>query len=322
MPTNNHIPGIPNVQLPAWADSGVGTLAQTYLDRKSRRPIKATGGWLGDLGDKPTVPRGDSIEQGAYTTAIPGATMSTPPELQSGASPRPWSPPSGGINWNNVAEGVNKVTPFLSNIVNTFRKVPQPIAPGQLSPITLGRVSNSNEIANIDSVTRSADVAADRGLDGPTSAAVRASNLSSKLRAYGDSYSRNATQNTEIGNQQNMFNAGIEEKNVRANDEYNDKRVSAQIAQQRMSSENIANASDKYVALQNSKAQRDLDSKKWTDASRLFNKGVVDRYESYLKDPEGQAKKLQDARDEEDTSYRKKPKARMGGMMNRLKKAY
>lgn len=319
MAVNNNIPGIPNAQLPSWADSGVGSLAQGYLDRKTRRPSKAAGGWLGEM-DK----NDPTVFDPAYTSAIPSvkAGYSVAPNMEI-VPIRTMAPiPSNGINWNQIAEGVNKVTPFLSNVVNSFRKVPQPIQPGQLSPVTLNRVSNANELANIDSVTRSADIAADRSLDGNTSAAVRSGNLVSKLRAYGDSYSRNAQQNAEIGNQQTMFNAGIDERNIRANDNYNDQRISAQIAQQRASSENIANASDKFVALQNAKAMRDLDAQKWTDTSRLFNRGVMDRYEQYLKNPDKESQRLQDARDQENENYRKRPKARMGGSLNRLKKAY
>lgn len=348
----NNIPGIPNPELPVWAGSGGPSLAQGYINKKVRRPSKADGGWLGDIG-----PNGGNMPSRLLGMKLPGnnfydnnnldsvsidggvanpnnglrragfgdtASLPTPVSRTLSASDLPGNTstttPSGGINWDNVGSAANKLMPFMSNIANSFRRVPQLIAPGQLSPITLNRVSNAGELANIDSQTRAQDVAADIGLDGNTAAAVRSGNLVTKLKAYGDSYSRNAEQNASIGNQENMFNAGIAEKNLNMKQEYNNQRVSAQVAQQRASSQNLANASDKFVALQNAKAQRDLDSQKWTDASRLFNKGVVDRYQQYLSNPGDEAKKLQDAKDEEDDSYR--TKKRMGGSLKRLKKVY
>lgn len=339
MVKTNTLPGIPQPQLPLWADSGVGSLSQSFLNKRGAKPIKASGGWLGEFpNNNPAAGPGDPVTMNfdglktqplearspgfGYGTPTPNFAARVTPDYGAGTPP-----PSSGIDWAGAAKIGQGLIPFASNIANSFRKVPQPIPGSQISPVSFQKVNNSNELAAIDQQTRASDLAVDRNLSGNAGAAVRTGNLAGKLRAYGDSYSRTANTNAGIYNQQEQFNSGIEDRNARVRDEYNDKTISARIAQQRASSENLSNASDKFVQLQNAKAQRELDAQKWTDASRLFNKGVVSRYQDYLANPSKVGQELEDKRTkdeqaEEEDLYPKKK--RMGGTLApaRMKKAY
>ena len=168
--------------------------------------------------------------------------------------------------------------PFASNMLNAFRKPPMPKRPGTLSPVTLGKVSYANERTEADRLVRGADLGAERGLDGNTAASVRAGNLSQKFRMYSDSYARENNENTDITNKQTMINAGIDEKNTRGNDFYNQQVVERRIAQQGQQSANVANAADKYISIQNEQAKRDLEAKNFAITSKVFeNSGVLKR---------------------------------------------
>lgn len=355
MATKQPLPGIPSPQLPQWAganDTKLNGLPQTFLNKHKARPLKASGGWLGDLGpidtDTPTL-RGPALgaASGVGASAIPQPTpafTSATIDANSNIAEPPASPNGSGVNWDAIAGGLNKAAPFASNIANSFRRVPQPIRSQPISAVTLSRVNNSNERTNLDEQTRGMDLAANRGLSANTAAAVRAGNLSTRLRAYGDSYARENNANADISNRQAEINSGIEEKNIGLTNEYNQELVASRIAQQKASSANISNASDKLVQIQNAAAQRELDQAKYKDALRLINSGVSGRYEQYLKNAQGELAKIHagqngktalsteqdDDQDDDNKKYGGKLKYGKGGRMitdnlsnlKRLRKAY
>ncbi len=177
------------------------------------------------------------------------------------------------------------LAPFASNMANAFRKPPKPPRPGALKPVTLSKMELSNERTEADRLIRGADLGAERGLDGNTAASVRAGNLSQKFRMYSDSYSRENNANTDITNKQALINSSIEEKNVRSNDYYNQQVTESKIAQQNQQSANLANAADKFTAIQNEKGKRDLEAKNFAITSKVFeNSGVLKRLMKKLSD--------------------------------------
>lgn len=351
MATKQPLPGIPAPQLPQWAganDTKLNSLPQTFLNKRKARPLKADGGWLGDLGPQtdPTL-RGPALGPASSigADAITNPGLSAPPStIAPDQIASPSGSASGSINWQGISDGLNKAAPFASNIANSFRRVPQPIRSQPISAVTLSRVNNSNERANLDEQTRGMDLAANRGLSANTAAAVRAGNLSTRLRAYGDSYARENNANADISNRQAEINSGIEEKNIGLTNEYNQELVGSKIAQQRQDAANLSNASDKYVQIQNANAQRALDQQKFKDASRLINTGVSKRYQDFLEGRLGEVGKIKAAQDgkvsteqdndrdedDDDKKYGGKLKMAKGGRMNttnqsnlkRLRKAY
>lgn len=265
----NTVAGLPSAKLPMYAKY-VGDDDNdlvSYLN--NRLPSSSGSKWTGDLGLN-----GQSFPTADYS-APAGSTSTTA------------TTPQSGIDWSKVGStavsNVGNLVPFASNIVNSFRKPPMPVAPGMLSGVTLNRVNNSNERAEIDRQVQGDNGWADRNLDGNSAAAYRAANLSGKLRAYSGSYQGENNQNVQIGNQQNLYNAGIDQQNVRARDGYNQQLIERQIAQQRTQSANLSNAADKYVGLKNASAQRKLDQDKWTELSRLYDGSIGDRYNQWLK---------------------------------------
>jgi hypothetical protein len=185
---------------------------------------------------------------------------------------------------NNLSK-LKDLIPFGSNIINSLRKPPMPTRPGTLAPVQLSKVSYANERTEADRLVRGADLGAEKTLDGNTAASVRAGNLSQKFRMYSDSYSRENNENTDIANKQTLVNSNISEKNTRANDYYNQQKVERQIAQQGQQSANIANAADKYTALENEKGKRELEAKNFAITSKVFeNSGVLKRLMKKLQD--------------------------------------
>jgi len=215
-------------------------------------------------------------------------------------------------NKNGLLTALEGVAPFASNIANMTRKPPMPIRGGSIDPVTLRKADFSNERNEFDRQARGADLNADRTLDGNTSAAVRTANLIQKQRGVSESYSREENTNSQIANQQALINSQIAEKNTRTNDGYNQQQIERQIAQQNAASANIANASDKFVAMSNEKSKRELDGKNFALISQLYkNSGVLDRVEANLK-----ASGIDDI---SNTQGKKVKTFRKGG---RLKKAY
>lgn len=190
------------------------------------------------------------------------------------------SPKSGGFSpdWNKIGSVAEGLAPFASNIVNSMRRAPRPNVPKLNSPVTLRGVDYSADRAEMERITRGADMAADRALDGNTSTAVRSSNLSSKLMGMSRINQAESNANAEIGNRQSMINAQIDAGNNAKLDAYGQQGVEREIAQQRASSENISNAADKFVSIGNEKAKRELDLKKAAWIKEIYrNTGVLKR---------------------------------------------
>lgn len=189
-------------------------------------------------------------------------------------------PTGGNTDWLGKAGSIaDSLAPFASNIVNSFRKPPVPKAPTLASPVTLGKVDYSADRAATESAVRGADLAAERGLDGNTAAAVRASSLATKLGAISRINQNEANENTQIGNRQTMINSEIGMRNNMLKDNYNNTLTEMEIADQNQKGANLANAADKYIAIKNQDKARALEEKKFNITSRLFdNSGVMNRF--------------------------------------------
>jgi hypothetical protein len=208
----------------------------------------------------------EPIEGASHTNIAPNATA----PVAAGSSPL--------LNTlNTIKGGVDKAAPFLSNAINALRKPPAPTRGRMLNPVSLAKVDYSGERASIDSQTAAANKGADQGVDGQTAAAIRGANAARNFDAKGQSYEREANANSAISNQQAQLNAGIEAQNLGREDKYNDDVISMKLANQREQSQNLANASDKYVAEKNADAARALDKEKFRILSKVYSNGIVDR---------------------------------------------
>lgn len=171
---------------------------------------------------------------------------------------------------------VSDFVPYVSNLVNSFRKVPRPMAPAYVDPVNATRVSMDAARAQIGNDSRAADLST-AGLDAQTAAAARVGTLATKFRALNDVNSREAMINAQLRLQTGQINAGINAQNTAITNQYRDDVVNSQIAQQREQSENLSNAADKYIMQQAYKDQADLDREKTIIMSKAYNQGVYDR---------------------------------------------
>lgn len=176
----------------------------------------------------------------------------------------------------SVGEMASDFVPYLSNIANMFMRTPNPMSPQLVNPITNQRISLANNRREIEESSRAADMST-AGLDAHTGAAVRVGNLASKFRALSDVNSREALANAQITNQTNALNANIEAQNAHMTNDYRDQMVNARLARNRVASENLANASDKYIAQQATKDQMKLEKDKLNILSKMYTPGVYNR---------------------------------------------
>lgn len=177
---------------------------------------------------------------------------------------------------SSIGDKVSDFIPYVSNLANMFSRVPRPIAPRLIDPVINQKISMDQAKRQVESDSRAADMST-AGLDAHTGAAIRVGNLANKFRALSDINSREAMANTQINNQTNAVNASIDAQNTGMTNQYQDDLVNAQMAQNRLASENISNAADKYIGQQAVKDQMQLDKDKMNILSKMYNPGVYDR---------------------------------------------
>ena len=220
---------------------------------------------------------------------------------------------TGGVDAGKVKGGVDKVMPFASNIVNSLRKPPAPTKGRHITAPGLAKVSFDQERAQIDRDTRSADMLASRAVDEQTASAIAGANKARAYEARGASYAREATANTEIANRQAQMNLSVDAQNAAMDKQYNDEVIGMKMAHQREQSQNLSNAADKYVGIQNEQAKRDLELKKYGVMSQAYTNGITDRLvRKILNKPEGDLTD-EDMRQATSTATRK-----MGGSLRKV----
>lgn len=178
---------------------------------------------------------------------------------------------------SNLADFV----PYVSNLVNAFRKPAKPMPPKLIDPVSGTRISMDDARRQVADQTQGANLAT-RDLDAQTGAAIRVGNMGNKFRALSDINSREAQMNAQLSNQTKYINANIASQNAAATNAYQDDIVNAQVAQTREQSANLANAADKFIAQQAVKDQIKLEKDKAIIMSKAYNKGVYDRLTNSL----------------------------------------
>jgi len=160
-----------------------------------------------------------------------------------------------GINVADVKAGMNDVLPYASNFVNSFRKLPKPIAPPLETPM-------SAELVNYDAARQTINnklATFNRETDYKTSTGVGAQALKAKALASGieglnSLAQQEANTNAMIKNQTNQANQLVQARNVARQQEFNDNIVGRQIKQQEFDTENLADATTKYGLQRQDKA--------------------------------------------------------------------
>lgn len=192
-------------------------------------------------------------------------------------------------NMNNFyqkgAQVASTVAPFLSNITNAMRRPPMPKQgqPYQYTP--LQRVNLSDERNQISNLYQAAGRSTERNLDSNTAEAVKAFNRGDEIAKLSSVSERENNINANISNQQAQMDAQVSAANTGLVNKYQDELVERQVAQQRESSANWANAGDKIVAIGNErrKARTELAKARVLSTGLYGNSGVMDRSRARMK---------------------------------------
>lgn len=188
------------------------------------------------------------------------------------------------IDWNSVGNSLNDIIPYASNLANAFKKPPMAGPPNTVAPVVAPRVNYDNQRAEASRQVRGADVAAYRTLDENTAGAVRAANLTSRIRGMNAINEAESTANVGLRAQANNLNAAIDSQNVGILNSRQLDSVEARIAQQRESSQNLSNAADKFMLQRANKDIAKLDVDKYKVLSKMWaNSGVDSRTIDWLK---------------------------------------
>jgi len=210
-----------------------------------------------------------------------------------------FEPLTGGISTNSggaagtsrsarmkdILGGIDSVMPYASNLINSFRTPPKPALPTTDNYVSLQAPSFANDrteaARNINADTENAA----RAVDGQTGARIRMYGLSNKLEKFSAINQAEHNARTSVLNEQAKINAGISARNNEKMDQYNRENIERQIALQRERSANIANLSDKYIAIGNEKRKAQVDLDKTKTMSQIFTgSGVSGRLRKLLKE--------------------------------------
>lgn len=183
-----------------------------------------------------------------------------------------------GVNWGAVGSTAQGIIPFASNIINGLRQTPKPSLPTPVAPAVFQKVNLDQDRNDIQRTMNASNAVADRSLASNTATAVRLFNQGQTLNQLSRVNQQERNENTSINNQQAQANAEAQRTNAAKMDDYNDKLLEQQIARQRNSSENVANAADKFESIQNEQAKAKLDNQKALTLMTMYrNSGVGPR---------------------------------------------
>ncbi len=180
----------------------------------------------------------------------------------------------------------NAMAPFMSNIVNSFRKPPKPVPGQSFAYSPLQRVNFSDEKEKISSVYQAANKSAERTVDGNTAEAIKAFNRGEEISKLSAVNEKETNVNIGISNQQAGMDQQTSNMNTALRNKYNDELVERGIAKQRESSANWANAGDKLMMIKNEKSKEATElAKARVLATGLYGKsGVLDRSRKRMKE--------------------------------------
>lgn len=187
--------------------------------------------------------------------------------------------------WQKAFTAAGAIAPYASNIANSFRRPPMPPIPGLVNPVTLSNIDLSEARNRISRTTRGQDLNADKTLDPQSAAAVRNANLAKEIEGTSQVSEQEAFLNSRQRAEQAGMNLNVDTMNTSAMNHYKEAIMERNIASQREQSQNLANASDKFIGQENERAKADLDLKKIGVLSQMWkDSGVYDRMLKKLKD--------------------------------------
>lgn len=247
------------------------------------------------------LPARPSVLSRVDRRAMPGASLTVPKRLSAvGPSPmameaqrkqlqeeeRAKQSAASAARRDQIVAGMDTVAPFVSNVINSFRRAPRPMAPRPYQYMKLRPVNYNASRTEAARAVYGANQGAGL-LDENTAAAVRTGNLTQGIRAVNAVNEQEANQNTMISNQAAQVNTQIDNAYTDNLNRYDDANVNARMADMQQQSGNLANAADKYVAIRNQMRMAELEGQKYQILSDLYkDSGVLERFvDGYRRDP-------------------------------------
>lgn len=203
------------------------------------------------------------------------------------------NPPPGPGIVPRIAQELKDVSPFLSNIRNSFIKPPKPKMGKMNDFVSLNRVNMDADRNAVSREVNANTTQAYRSLDANTAAAVGMQGLGTKLNQFSQISQQENNANTQIGNQEALVNAQIGQGNNATRDEYNTANIERDIAHKREQSANWANTGQKLTEIGNEREKGRVSQANTRVYAEAFkNSKVADqiRYDLWKKgesDPEG-----------------------------------
>jgi len=178
-----------------------------------------------------------------------------------------------GGSSSDIAGGLNKVLPYASNMVNSFRKLPSPIAPVNETYMTPALVNYDATRNQINQQVTGQNREIDYKVNNATvRQALKAGTLSANIEGLNQVGQAEGNTNAQIKNQTSLANQGVQARNIERRQRFNDQILSRNLKQQELSAENLANFSDKYQMQQRDNTANDLEREKLDIIRNSFEK--------------------------------------------------
>lgn len=196
-------------------------------------------------------------------------------------------------------EGLNNVMPYLSNVANSFSRLPNPIAPLLEQTTNPSLVNYDNDRAELDKTFRGMSKGLTQSSPNVGVAnANRVAMLSKVLDAKGKISQQEGNTNAQITNQNNFLNTTVNARNAERTNNFSDELTARRIKQQQLNQANLSDASNKFQLNQRDNKMMDMEDRKnaillATDETGSFNRKLYDNYvkELYNKKKFGPKKK-------------------------------
>ncbi len=185
---------------------------------------------------------------------------------------------AGKASGSSILNAINESVPFVSNFANSLRKLPEVPAP-VLQPRVNQKLINLDASRN-DANRKSAALgkAVSRQAPGIIGANNRAGILSNNINQLNKINQAEQTENANIINRGNLINSRITSQNVGLLNQFNADNLNRNLNTQRLSSENIANLTNKLQLRRRDKDLINLEDRKLNASLRPFEgSGILKR---------------------------------------------
>ncbi len=202
---------------------------------------------------------------------------------------------------------MNRLLPFATNLINGLRKYPSIPNPVLTPEIANSTVNLDGERAMVNNEVRNTELGL-QGLSTNARSALTGNILAKKIGALNNIGVQEKRLNNENLRTTNYLNANIRQGNTALINQFNQDKLGMQLARQSNSADNLSNASDKLVQLNQNDADFALEGQR----AKLWGKAYTDAVKNQTFEGTGLEGSIYDTR--------KKKKQESGGLLWRTNK--